>query len=113
MSSSGNPPFLHTFKSKLKASNIKKTTFYSFRGIEGDLQSNIEDHADYLLSADFFSVGAAALIGPTLVGYMVDFTGNFTAGFCLVSGFFFIGALSLLLVNCLLNRKSKILEINP
>ena len=77
------------------------------------LQSNIEDNVDYLLSADFFSVGAAALIGPTLVGYLVDITGNFIAGFSLVSGLFFIGAFSLLLVNCLLKRKSKTLEINP
>ena len=77
------------------------------------LQSNIEDNVDYLLSADFFSVGAAALLGPTLVGYLVDITGNFTAGFSLVSGLFFIGAFSLIVVNCLLNRKSKTLEINP
>ena len=67
---------------------------------------------DYLLSADFFCVGAAALIGPTLVGYLEDITGNFTAGFSVVSGLFFIGAFSLLLVNFLLSRKSKTLELS-
>ena len=67
---------------------------------------------DYLLSADFFCVGAAALIGPTLVGYLVDITGNFTAGFSVVSGLFFIGAFSLLLVHFLLFRKSKTLELS-
>ena len=74
--------------------------------------SNIDEDMDYLLSADFFSVGAAALIGPTLVGYLVDLTGTFTAGFSLVSGLFFIGAVCLLLVHCLLSRKSKTLELN-
>ena len=76
-------------------------------------KSNIEEDIDYLLSADFFCVGAAALIGPTLVGHLVDVSGNFTAGFSLVSGLFFVGALSLLLVNCLLSRKSKTLKLNP
>ena len=74
--------------------------------------SNIEEDMDYLLSADFFCVGAAALIGPTLVGYLVDITGNFTAGFSVVSGLFFIGAFSLLLVNFLLSRKSKTLKLS-
>ena len=53
------------------------------------------------------------MIGPTLVGYLVDFSsGDFTAGFSVVSGLFFIGALSLLLVNFLHSRKSKTLELN-
>ena len=77
------------------------------------LVSIIEDDITYLLSAIYFCVGAASLLGPTIVGYLVDVSGDYLVGFLVVSGLFLVGASCLPLVQWLHFRKIRTLELSP
>ena len=77
------------------------------------LVSIIEDDITYLLSAIYLCVGAASLLGPTFVGYLVDVSGDYLVGFLVVSGLFLLGASCLPLVLWLHARKIRTLELSP
>ena len=48
-----------------------------------------------LLSCIYLSVGLASLVGPSLVGLVLDTTHSYSLAFLLVSGLFTLGALCL------------------
>ena len=77
------------------------------------LVSIIEEDITYLLSAIYLCVGAASLLGPTFVGYLVDVSGDYLVGFVVVSGLFLLGAFCLPLVQWLHFRKIRTLELSP
>ena len=77
------------------------------------LVSIIEEDITYLLSAIYLCVGAASLLGPTFVGYLVDVSGDYLVGFVVVSGLFLLGASCLPLVQWLHFRKIRTLELSP
>ena len=77
------------------------------------LVSIIEEDITYLLSAIYLCVGAASLLGPTFVGYLVDVSGDYLVGFLVVSGLFLLGASCLPLVQWLHSRKIRTLELSP
>ena len=68
--------------------------------LAGLLDKNIA----HLLSAIYFSVGISSLVGPSVVGFILDFTDSFFISFLVVSVFFILGGLCLPLAWVLHNR---------
>ena len=68
--------------------------------LAGLLDKNIA----HLLSAIYFSVGISSLVGPSVVGLILDFTDSFFISFLVVSVFFILGGLCLPLAWVLHNR---------
>ena len=68
--------------------------------LAGLLDKNIA----HLLSAIYLSVGISSLVGPSVVGFILDFTDSFFISFLVVSVFFILGGLCLPLAWILHNR---------
>ena len=68
--------------------------------LAGLLDKNIA----HLLSAIYLSVGISSLVGPSVVGFILDFTDSFFISFLVVSVFFILGGLCLPLAWFLHNR---------
>ena len=58
-------------------------------------------------------MGAASLLGPSLVGFLVDISGHYLLGFIVVSGLSLAGACCLPLVQWLHSRRVRCLEVAP
>ena len=59
------------------------------------LVSLVDQEVTHLLSAIYLSVGVSSLVGPSLVGFILDVTDSYFLGFLVISVFFLLGALCL------------------
>ena len=68
------------------------------------LVSLIDKNINHLLSAVYLSVGVSSLVGPSVVGFILDSTNSYFISFLMVSVFFILGGLCLPLAWFLHNR---------
>ena len=68
------------------------------------LVSLIDKNINRLLSAVYLSVGVSSLVGPSVVGFILDSTDSYFISFLMVSVFFILGGLCLPLAWFLHNR---------
>ena len=96
--------FLHSFPAQAIAAAIFGVGFGTKVTCMVVLVSLIEQNINHLLSAVYLSVGVSSLVGPSVVGFILDSTNSYFISFLMVSVFFILGGLCLPLAWFLHNR---------
>ena len=96
--------FLQSFPAQAVAAAIFGVGFGTKVTCMVVLVSLLDQNITHLLSAIYLSVGISSLVGPSVVGFILDFTHSYFLSFLVVSLFFILGGLCLPLAWILHNR---------
>ena len=98
--------FLHSFPAQAMTAAIFGIGFGTKVTCMVVLVSLIDKNINHLLSAVYLSVGVSSLVGPSVVGFILDSTNSYFISFLMVSVFFILGGLCLPLAWFLHNRSN-------